>query len=245
VNTAITEPRVSAIVPVLGDLTELERLLGQLRAARPGPAEIIVVDGGASADCRRLCETAGAVYLAARPGRGHQQRRGAEEASGEALWFLHADASIPPGAVATIGAALRDGAVGGCFRFRFGGPPGRHKTALAALINLRARIGVPYGDQGLFATRSAYLRAGGFADVPLFEEVALVKGLRRAGRFALLRDEIAVSPRRWERDGWLRRTLENRLLALAFMAGIAPQRLARWYQAHHGTRAPRADEPQP
>ena len=119
--------------------------------------------------------------------------------------------------------------------FRFAGAPDWRKRALAALINARARVGVPYGDQGLFATRAAYEAAGGFADAPLFEEVPLVRGLRRQGRFVALGESIGVSPRRWERDGWLRRTLANRALALAYMAGAAPERLARRYGAGGGT----------
>jgi hypothetical protein len=79
-------------------------------------------------------------------------------------------------------------------------------------------------------TRAAYEQAGGFADAPLFEEVPLVRALRRAGRFDSVDAAIGVSPRRWERDGWVRRTLENRLLALAYMAGISPHRLARRYR---------------
>lgn len=230
-NAARPAPRVSIVIPVLGDAAPLGKLLLQLRAQQPAPAEIVVVDGGASDICRDLCASAAVSYAATRPGRGHQLHHGAALTRGDALWFLHADAPIPGGAVAAIGEALRGGAVGGYFRFRFAGPPALHKTLLAALINLRARVGVPYGDQGLFATRDAYQSSGGFPDLPLFEEVSLVKGLRRAGRFVGLRPAISVSPRRWERDGWLRRTLSNRLLALAYMAGVSPQRLARRYRA--------------
>lgn len=223
-------PRLSVVIPVLGDTPALGRLLIQLHAQRPAPAEVLVVDGGANPECRTLCERAAAAYAATRPGRGHQLHHGAAHTSGDVLWFLHADAVIPPDATTAILAALRDHAVGGYFRFRFGGSPAWHKTALAALINLRTRVGVPYGDQGLFATRRAYDAAGGFPDLPLFEEVALIKRLRRAGRFVRLAPAITVCPRRWERDGWLRRTLENRALALAFMAGTSPSRLARRYR---------------
>ena len=136
------------------------------------------------------------------------------------------------------------GAVGGHFRFRFSGAPAWRKRLLAALINLRVRLGVPYGDQGLFATRAAYASAGGFPDVPLFEEVPLVRGLRRCGRFATLDLAIGVSERRWVHDGWIRRTFENRLLAIAYMAGVSPQRLARRYrtQGHPGPSPARKTE---
>jgi hypothetical protein len=101
-------------------------------------------------------------------------------------------------------------------------------------INLRASIGIPYGDQGLFISRKAYEQSNGFAATPLFEEVRLVRELRRqpGGRgFHALHTSIGVSPRRWERDGWLKRTLHNRYLALAFMLGVAPAKLVQRYHA--------------
>lgn len=221
---------VTVVVPVLGDTVALDGLLQALTAATPAPAEVIVVDGAGRDACRDLCRARGVRYAATRVSRGHQLRHGAALARGEVLWFLHADAAPPPQGVAAVQAAVAAGADGGCFRFRFTGPERWHKRLLAGLINARARLGVPYGDQGLFATRAAYAAAGGFADAPLFEEVPLVKGLRRQGRFVTLGAAIGVSPRRWERDGWLRRTLANRALALAYMAGAAPERLARHYR---------------
>jgi hypothetical protein len=101
---------------------------------------------------------------------------------------------------------------------------------LARLINYRARYGIPYGDQGLFVARTAYDAVGGFADTPLFEEVPLVRKLRKRGSFAQVAASIGVSPRRWERDGWLQRSIGNRLLALAYTLGVPPRRLARRYR---------------
>jgi rSAM/selenodomain-associated transferase 2/rSAM/selenodomain-associated transferase 1 len=226
----VTPDAVSVIVPVLGDTTALAQLLRRLRTLSPPAAEIIVVDGGDSADCRHLCASEGALYVLAPAGRGRQLREGAVRARSPVLWFLHADAEPAPDAIALIRRAVALGARGGYFRFRFAGDPGPGRSLLAALINLRARLGVPYGDQGIFATREAYESAGGFADAPLFEEVPLVRGLRRAGRFACVNAPIGVSPRRWERDGWLRRTLGNRLLAVAYLAGVPPRLLARRYR---------------
>ena len=224
---------VSVVIPVLGDTPALERLIAQLRALSPPPDEVIVVDGARSEECRVLCECTAVTYAASRAGRGSQLHHGATRAAGDVLWFLHADADLPGDAIAAIREAISAGAVGGHFRFRFAGAPALRKRLLAALINLRAHLGVPYGDQGLFAARAAYAGAGGFPDVPLFEEVPLVRGLRRRGRFAALDIALGVSPRRWERDGWLRRTVENRLLAAAYMAGVSPQRLARRYRTQH------------
>ena len=122
------------------------------------------------------------------------------------------------------------GAPGGFFGFRFAGPATWYKRLLARMINWRTQFGTPYGDQGLFVARTAYDAVGGFADTPLFEEVPLVRALRGRGTFTRVAAAIGVSPRRWERDGWLWRSLGNRLLALAYMLGVPPRRLARRYQ---------------
>jgi rSAM/selenodomain-associated transferase 2 len=222
--------RIAVIIPVLGDTRELNALFGQLRQMRCSPAEIIVVDGANDPQLRELCRRWGATWLGSRPGRGHQLHSGALAAQAELLWFLHADAAPPADGADAIRVAVAGGAIGGYFQFRFAGARRWYKAMIAALINLRCRIGVPYGDQGLFVTRSAYLAAGGFPDAPLFEEVPLVKALRRMGRFVALANHIGVSPRRWERDGWLRRTLENRALALRYMLGTPPAQLAQRYR---------------
>jgi rSAM/selenodomain-associated transferase 2 len=226
--------RLTVIVPVLDDEAALSRLLDYL-AAQPSAGadridEIVVVDGGASDRLRAICRTHDAEYLRTPPGRGRQLNAGAARASGEVLWFLHADATPSRGAPAEIRTRIAAGAEGGYCRFCFAGVGHAAARLLATLINFRARHGIAYGDQGLFFAAGAFAREGGFADQPLFEEVALVRAFRRRGRFVALDADIGVSPRRWEASGWLRRTLINRALAIGYAAGIDPERLANWYR---------------
>ncbi|MBI2379465.1 MAG: glycosyltransferase [Gammaproteobacteria bacterium] len=224
-----SDPDVSAIIATYHDDAALDRLLGCLGALRPRPREILVVDGAASETCRRLCETQGARWLAGEPCRGKQLLQGADAARGRALWFLHADALPSADAVAAIQAAIKAGAIGGYFRFAFQGPDAPWKRRLEPWINWRAEVGTPYGDQGIFVSRFAYGMEEGHEPVPLFEEVRLVRRLRRTRMFRALQTPLAVDPRRWERDGWLRRTLMNRLLATAYGLGCSAERLAHWY----------------
>lgn len=226
-----TDVIISVVIPVLGDLNALTQILEHLGSLASTPDEIIVVDGANDRHCAGLCAVHGCVYLSTTPGRGHQLDAGAGHASGHVIWFLHADARPPTSAVDRIRGAISNGAIGGYFRFRFTGKPTWYKQTLGWLINLRSRIGIPYGDQGLFIQRSQYFECGGFADTPLFEEVPLIKAVRRNGHFVQLAVAIGVSPRRWERDGWLRRTLANRMLALGYTVGMSPARLARHYQS--------------
>ncbi|MOA07523.1 hypothetical protein D3C78_1272260 [compost metagenome] len=226
-------PGVSVIIPCWHDEAPLARLLGQL-AACPPPLQVVVVDAAQSAACRLLCRQHGALWLASRPCRGAQLRQGAAQASYAALWFLHADAELCGDPLAELRAALGAGAAGGYFAFRFAGAPPWQGRLLAWLVNRRTGVGVPYGDQGLFAARSAYFAAGQHAPWPLFEEVPLVRGLRRLGAFRRLGPGVLVDPRRWQRDGWWRRALRNRLLALGFALGVPPASLARRYRTRRG-----------
>lgn len=222
---------VSIVIPVLADAPALSALLATLRRASDAPLEIIVVDGAADATIADLCRQHECRHLHSRAGRGHQLHSGALQATGDVIWFLHADAAPPPDGIESIRRAVRAGAIGGCFRFRFSGAQNRRKSLIATLINIRCRFGVPYGDQGLFFRRNTYIDTGGFADTAVFEEVPLIRATRAAGRFVHLESPIGVSPRRWERDGWLRRTIGNRLLACGYMIGLSPDTLARYYGA--------------
>ncbi|MEZ5566514.1 MAG: TIGR04283 family arsenosugar biosynthesis glycosyltransferase [Gammaproteobacteria bacterium] len=230
VASSATRPSVSVIIPVVGDIEVLAGLLARLRNLDTPPDEIVIVDGGASAGCRSLARRFRCLYVGTRPGRGRQLHAGALRASGDVLWFLHADANPADDSIALIRQRHLDGASGGFFRFSFSGPARWYKTLLAALTNWRTRFGTPYGDQGLFAGRAAYDAVGGFADAPLFEEVPLVRALRQRGGFTQVATSIGVSPRRWEHDGWLWRAASNRLLAVAYSLGVPPSRLARHYE---------------
>jgi rSAM/selenodomain-associated transferase 2/rSAM/selenodomain-associated transferase 1 len=234
-NVLAPKDGISAIIPVLDDLPALDSLLMRLTNMTGEVAEVIVVDGGADPECETVCALRNAHYIKTAACRGQQLAVGAEHSTSKILWFLHADSEPPMNAPEFIREHLQRGFGGGFFRFRFLGEPRWYKTLLQWAINLRTRFGIPYSDQGLFAHREAYEQAGGFTTTPLFEEVQLVRELRRRSGFCSVQASIGVSPRRWERDGWLKRSLHNRYLALAFMLGVAPEKLAQQYQPSEQT----------
>lgn len=227
-------PSISIVVPVYRDTQALAQLLAWLNDEAAG-AQIIVVDAGAQAECAALCDHHAVTWLAARPCRGEQLNLGAARATGEVLWFLHADARPPAGACAQIRQAIAGDAIGGAFGFALPQAHGLAPRLIELGVRLRCQFGgIPYGDQGLFARADAFRACGGFREVALFEEVRLVRCLRRRGGFVQLPMPIAVSPRRWLRNGWWRSIVRNRLLALGYAAGIPPARLARWYRRQPG-----------
>lgn len=222
---------IAVVIPVLGDVTPLRTLLERMADWACRPREVIVVAAGQDARPRALCKTHGCRCLTSAICRGKQLDAGARAARTSVLWFLHADAEARSSSLGEIALAIARGVEGGHFRFRFSGPRMRRKMLIERFTNLRVGLGgIPYGDQGIFVRRDVYLACGGFPHQPLFEEVALVRKLRARGRFRALATPLGVSPRRWERDGWIRRCLKNRGLALAHGCGQDAHRLAGRYE---------------
>ena len=225
-----SRPSIAIVVPVREDKPWIVALLKRVLEWNDSPDEVVIVSASTDRDLRALCEANGYRYLRSEPCRGGQMDTGARAAGADVVWFLHADSAPAPDCMGEIRRAVADGAEGGHFRFLFSGKPTWRKAILARLVNLRVALGgIPYGDQGIFVRREVYLRCGGFPHQPLFEEVALVRELRSGGRFQSLASQVGVSPRRWDSDGWIRRSLGNRWLALAYSCGRAARDLADRY----------------
>ena len=232
--------RLAVVVPTLNDDAALKRLLPLLGRLAMPPEQVIVVDGAASEATAALCCGAGCTWMPSRGGRGVQLNVGiaaARAAGAGVLWMVHADCEPHAQATHAIREATAAGAAGGYFRFRFGGARSPLKRFLEACIAWRCRLSMVYGDQGIFVTRAAYDASPGIGPQPLFEEVALVRALRRTRRFVAVPLPMTVSERRWQREGLLRRTVRNRTLALAFVLGIDPVTLERWYRASRAREA--------
>lgn len=224
---------VSVIIPCWHDNAALEVLLGNLNdLARDTQQslQLLVVDAANSPQCKAICQQHGAQWLASSPCRGEQLRQGAAHAQHGILWFLHADAQLAGNPLPEMQRTIAAGAAGGFFTFRFAGAPCWQSRVVEQLTGWRNHFGIPYGDQGLFVERNAYQACGQHSPWPLFEEVDLVKNLRNFGAFQRLEYGLLVNPRRWQRDGWWRRSLLNRLLAVAHAIGVSPFTLARLYQ---------------
>lgn len=221
-------PLVSVVVPVLDDAGAVARLLA---GCPPHPwAEILVVDGGYDARLDRLAGGRADVRLLRCPaGRGRQMNAGAAAAAGAWLLFLHADSTLPTGWLAEM-ARLGPDVVGGWFRFALDDEAWQARW-LERMVAWRVRwLRLPYGDQGIFVRRTTFEALGGYPDIPLMEDVALVRRLVRAGPVQEIPLPLVTSARRWRADGWLRRSARNLGLISLYFAGVSPARLARWYE---------------
>ncbi|QDV33058.1 TIGR04283 family arsenosugar biosynthesis glycosyltransferase [Tautonia plasticadhaerens] len=227
----MSSPRVSVsvIIPTLEEAATIATCLDHL--ASQGADEVIVADGDSADGTADLAQASGARVVRSPRGRGVQQNRGASQAGGDVLLFLHADCRLEAGSVSRlrrfVGRCPK--VPGGCFRMRVDAPDLPFRTIDAA-AHLRAGLaGLPYGDQGVFVPRWAFDRVGGFPEVPLMDDVYLALRLRSLGRIALLPERIYVSPRRWRRHGILGQSLRNWSLTAAAASGVSPGVLSRFY----------------
>ena len=226
-------PLVTIVVPVLRDTPELAGLLGSLRMDDLDACVEIVVVNGDSADrsldpLRRRMTTA--RWIDSEPGRGRQMNAGARAAAGRWLLFQHADARLGAGWLAALREAdERPDVVGGAFRLVLASAHWAARVVERGVAFRTRRLRLPYGDQAIFVRREAFEALGGYPPLGLMEDVDFVRRLRRRGRLWFPPVAVCVSARRWERDGWLRRTVLNLALLGLYLAGVAPDRLARWY----------------
>ncbi len=156
---------------------------------------------------------------------------GAGKARGRFLVFLHADTRLPEGYVAEIEAILtRPDVTAGAFRFQIDGS-GWGFRLIEIGTNLRASLlSAPYGDQGLFLRASTLRRMGGYREIPIMEDLELVRRLARSGKVVISGLTASTSGRRWKRLGLVRTTLLNWAIVLAYWCGVSPNRLAEWYR---------------
>jgi rSAM/selenodomain-associated transferase 2 len=221
---------VSVVIPTLNDNYALAELLASIRSWEQEPLEIIVVDALTDTACESICKQYQANRVSFSKNRGAQQKFGASHAKGTILWFLHADASPSSDALAYIHNEIDKGSNGGFFRFSFKtNETSISRSIITFFTNWRSRYFIAYGDQGIFVKKDFYHQVNGHADQPLFEEVPLIKALRRSGKLSISSILLPVSPRRWEKDGYWLRTLHNRCLALAYMSGVSADKLSNWY----------------
>jgi len=218
--------KLAVVVPTLNEAAEIGACLQALAPLRGRGNELIVADGGSDdgtpAIARPLCDR----VIAAPRGRAAQMNAGARSASGDVLLFLHADTRLP---------ATADDLVVNAMKTRLWGRfdveiDSRHSAlkVVAWAMNLRSRLtGIATGDQAIFVRRDAF---GGFPEIPLMEDIAFSKAMKRRGPPVCLTARAVTSGRRWERRGVLRTIVLMWRLRLLYFFGARPEELARLYR---------------
>jgi rSAM/selenodomain-associated transferase 2 len=236
---------ISVIIPTRNERYELGNTIHSI--GMDPAVEIIVADGGSRDGTQELAAQVADRVVNATAGRASQLNAGARHASGEILVFLHADTSLPAGALRAIRTCLTDPRnAGGAFRMNV--DSGRGSLRLISWgINMRSRwFGLPYGDQAIFVRRSWFEELRGFRSLDIMEDVDFVRRLRRKGRVALLDLEVRTSERRWQINGVCRTTLVNWAAISMYALAIKPEKIRHFYDAHLRSRnATTSEDKQP
>tara|TARA_R110002110_G_scaffold406421_1_gene626275 strand:- start:76781 stop:77476 length:696 start_codon:yes stop_codon:yes gene_type:complete len=225
-------PRVCFIIPVLNEQGTIARLLQALRRRYPH-SQLLVVDGGSTdatvAEAMPLCNQ----LLLSASGRALQMNLGGNVAGADYLLFLHADSA--PGVTADVlSAVLADEPEWGFCTVRLCGERLGFRV-IERFINWRSRLTkVATGDQMLFVRRDVFAHTGGFDEIPLMEDVAYSKRLRRLAAPVIIDAPVMTSSRRWEDNGMVKTVLQMWLLRFAYFVGVSPRRL---WQHYYGRKA--------
>ena len=175
-----------------------------------------------------------------RPGRGLQLNLGAKIATGEVLLFHHVDSILTEEHLQSVVNSMRNrDLVGGAFYRKFDGRH-PHLRWLEKFERWHCRaFGTIYGDQSVFVRRNHFWSIGGFAPIPLMEDVELSGRLRRSGQIKLLDPPMESSARKQIERGPWSVTMRNLLFLILFRCGIAAERLHEWYYGRDGAAVPR------
>jgi rSAM/selenodomain-associated transferase 2 len=201
-----------------------------MKIGRLSHGEVIVSDGESQDNTAEIAEKWGAKVIQSRPNRGRQMNLGAQKASGDILLFLHADTLLPDSYSDLIREAMIDpNVVGGAFAWKVE-PSTPFLRYLERNVAWRTKIfRMPYGDQAYFVRASVFQEMGGYADIPLMEDVEFIRRLRKAGKLAFIPQDVVTSPRRYQKRGPVRTALRNKLTLFGYYLRISPDRLAKFY----------------
>lgn len=228
----IKKMRISIIIPTLNEEATIGILLREL-SARAGEEihEIIVADGGSTDQTREIASQAGACVIECKKtGRAAQMNKGADSASGDVLYFLHADTLPPPEFDQHIKQALLDGAGAGCFRLSF---TGNHAVLrfYSWFTQFHTTL-VRFGDQSLFVKPVVFMKGGRFDEsLYVMEDQVIVRRLKKIARFKVINKPVVTSARKYEKNGVFRLQFIYIIIFGLFYSGTRQETLVHLYKS--------------
>jgi rSAM/selenodomain-associated transferase 2 len=224
--------QISIIIPVFKEPYIINQTIEHLDClGTTKRIEIIIVDGHFSQNTLKAVKDKRVKKILSHRGRGIQMNAGAKVASGEILLFLHADTCLANNAPELIIKTLHDqNAVAGSFDLGINSDKAVFRL-IEKMVYIRSRLTrIPYGDQGIFIKRNFFELLGGYGNMPLMEDVDLMRRVKKAGgKITIVNRKILTSSRRWEKEGVIFCTLRNWVLLLLYFMGVPTEKLSKFY----------------
>jgi rSAM/selenodomain-associated transferase 2 len=223
--------KISIVIPIINELNCIQTTIEHVK--KLAVDEVLFVDGGSTDGTAEFITKAALPLISSRPGRGHQLRAGATQATGDALLFLHADNWLHPDSIRQLRElGSRQPGFWGGFKQKIEHPHRTYRWLEWGNQFRAGHLGLVYGDQGLFVSRNYYDKIGGMPDQPIMEDYEISRRLKRIAAPILLPGPHYVSARRWKQYGVLRQTLRNWTLVLRYRWGTSAEQLNANYRRH-------------
>lgn len=223
-------PRISIIIPVLNEAQTLPHTLKKLQGIKG--IEVIVVDGGSQDETVTRAQSFSVQVITTAAGKARQMNAGAARATGDTILFLHGDTQLPDAFKHWVEQILsQPQIIAGAFELKIAAPVLALRWVELA-VKIRSRYcQLPYGDQALFMKTQTFRDIGGFPDLPIMEDFALVRQLQKRGKIAIAPVPVITSARRWQQIGILQTTLINQIVIIGYLLGVPSNTLSQWYRA--------------
>ncbi len=222
-------PGIAIVIPVRNEAAMLPQALQRLKALQ-GVDEIVFVDGESSDGSAALIQAAGFICLLSTAGRAKQMNMGTAQTKSEIILYLHVDTAISSSHISDIKKTYNQAFAYGRFDVSLSNKRLTYRI-ISFFINLRSCLSkVATGDQGIFVRRTMFEAVGGYPEIPLMEDIALTKALRRKGKVLCLRNKLETSSRRWEQHGVMRTVWLMWKLRFLYWLGVSPEKLAGMYR---------------
>ncbi|MCY7293717.1 MAG: TIGR04283 family arsenosugar biosynthesis glycosyltransferase [Ferruginibacter sp.] len=223
--------KVSIIIPTYNEAENIESIISYLMGAPCNEhIEIIIADGGSTDETVAISKKYEVTtLLSPNKGRAGQMNFGVQYATGNVLYFVHADSRPPLTFYTDIKLAIDKGFNCGCYRSQFDS-----KSLLLKANAFFTRFNMLFcrgGDQTIFVTRELFERVGPYKnDMLIMEDYDFLARIRKEGKFILFNKATVFSARKYDQNSWLKVQKANLTIVRMYKKGSSQQDMLDTYK---------------